>query len=55
MKTVKITCDFCGRDLTESRAGSGFKLVLKCKPIPKSKDSKDLIRRFPSIDSTKHS
>lgn len=54
MKTVTITCDRCGRDLTSTGAMPAFRLCLTAEHVPSMTKVGYLALIYPPIKEDKH-
>ena len=52
MKNIKITCDDCGKDITETGSMPAFRLVLSSEKLPSSANSIYAVLVEPPIDRT---
>lgn len=54
MKETKITCDDCGKDLTETGGMPAFRLTLSSEPIPHNTSIVLAILVYPEVKRNRH-
>ena len=54
MKETKITCDYCGADLTSTISMPKYRLALTAEPLPVTSGTVNAVRISPPIKQTHH-
>lgn len=54
MRTTRVTCDGCQRDLTETGNSVDYRLVLAPEAVPCSGGFQTMVMRWPPLDRSYH-